>query len=358
MARPEKKDVDYFPFYVKDGKTLFILEAKYECKGTGFFTNLMRFLCQTPEHYFCIADDADRMYFFSRTKCDEESGFDMLNLMAKTGKIDPDLWSENQVIVSPDLLESLQDAYRKRRNQMTTLEMIKSKYAGNVTTSEFIPPETQSEPNNRRGNDDKSENNGVNSADNPQRKEKKRKENIIGENVVSGAETPELKKAWNAFVEMRKKIKKPLTDNAIHLINLELEKIKNTHGHDPAEILNQSTRNSWQDVYPLKDKSPQPNTSPPSGGNGNGNGMARPAAYSDPFTICPRCHKEIQRAHLDGKGCIYCAQPTGDIAKIVKGLAKSMTMPTPSPAAPPATSEEDKPDDDIDFSEFAPGAAK
>lgn len=354
MARPEKKDVDYFPFYVKDGKTLFILEAKYECKGTGFFTNLMRFLCQTPEHYFCIADDADRMYFFSRTKCDEESGFDMLNLMAKTGKIDPDLWSKNQTIISPDLLDSLQDAYRKRRNRMTTLEEVKNRFAGNPTSTEFPAEETHSEPSFRRGNDEKNEINGVNSADNPQRKEKKRKENIIGENVVSGAETPELKKAWNAFVEMRKKIKKPLTDNAIHLINLELEKIKNTHGHDPAEILNQSTRNSWQDVYPLKDKSPQPNTSPPSGGNGNGNGMARPAAYSDPFTICPRCHKEIQRAHLDGKGCIYCATPTkGDIGKLIKGIAQAMSVDKPPgiiPKSPPPTTDED----DIDFAEFGP----
>ena len=48
MARPERKDVDYFPFYVKNGRTLQLLEGKYDCKGTGFFTNLLRFLSGRP----------------------------------------------------------------------------------------------------------------------------------------------------------------------------------------------------------------------------------------------------------------------------------------------------------------------
>jgi len=128
MARPERHDVDYFPFYIKDGRTLFILESKYGCKGTGFFTNVMRFLCSTPYHHFCIQENADRLYFFAKTKCDEESGADMLDIMANTRKLHTQLWVSAAVIVSEALLESIKDAYRKRTNPIITIQEITQKY--------------------------------------------------------------------------------------------------------------------------------------------------------------------------------------------------------------------------------------
>lgn len=62
--------------------------------------------------------------------------------------------------------------------------------------------------------------------------------------------TPE---SWDAFEEMRKKIKAPLTIYASKLIIRELCKLK-AMGEDPQECLDQSIRNGWRDVYPLKDK--------------------------------------------------------------------------------------------------------
>jgi uncharacterized protein YdaU (DUF1376 family) len=60
--------------------------------------------------------------------------------------------------------------------------------------------------------------------------------------------------AWNGFVEMRKKTKAPLTHRAITLIIKELEKLR-VDGHEPGAVLDQSTRNNWKDVYPLKGNS-------------------------------------------------------------------------------------------------------
>lgn len=128
MARPERHNADYFPFYAKDGKTLFVLESKYGCKGTGFFTNVMRFLTLENDHHFCIADENDKLYFFARCHCDVESGMDMLDLMAKCRKIDGSLWVSAGVIVSYDLLESLKDAYRRRANEIITIAEIAKKY--------------------------------------------------------------------------------------------------------------------------------------------------------------------------------------------------------------------------------------
>jgi hypothetical protein len=158
MARPERHDADYFPFYARDGKTLFILESKYQCKGTGFFTNVLRFLTLQPEHHICIQDESDRLYFFSKTKCDEESGIDMLNIMAKTGKIHSDLWVSCKVIVSERLLESLSDAYRNRKNSIITIDQIIVSYKQNEITDTGNPQARV-----------------VSDADNPQTKLKKTK---------------------------------------------------------------------------------------------------------------------------------------------------------------------------------------
>ncbi len=58
--------------------------------------------------------------------------------------------------------------------------------------------------------------------------------------------------AWAGFVEMRTQKRKPLTPRAIQLIVKELGKLRE-EGEDVGAILDQSTRNSWQDVFPLKE---------------------------------------------------------------------------------------------------------
>lgn len=59
--------------------------------------------------------------------------------------------------------------------------------------------------------------------------------------------------AWSAFCEMRRKIKAPLTPYAEKLILRELVRLKSA-GQDPQACLDQSIRNGWRDVYPLRDK--------------------------------------------------------------------------------------------------------
>jgi hypothetical protein len=115
MARHEKHTADYFPFVVKEGKTLFVLESQWGATGTGVFTNVLRFLCSTPDHHYSIKDPGDRLYFFSKLHIDEEVGLKILGAMAKTDKIDNFLF-DHDVIYCQNLVDSLKDAYRKREN--------------------------------------------------------------------------------------------------------------------------------------------------------------------------------------------------------------------------------------------------
>lgn len=69
-------------------------------------------------------------------------------------------------------------------------------------------------------------------------------------------EKQELDEAWKAYKEMRKKIKKPLTEYAEKLRANDLVKLWATTKERVA-ILNQSIASWWQDLYELKDK-PRP----------------------------------------------------------------------------------------------------
>ena len=58
--------------------------------------------------------------------------------------------------------------------------------------------------------------------------------------------------AWTGFVEMRKRIRKPMTPRAQQLVLKALEDMR-AKGLSVAQALDNSTRNSWVDVYAPKD---------------------------------------------------------------------------------------------------------
>ena len=58
--------------------------------------------------------------------------------------------------------------------------------------------------------------------------------------------------ALNNFKEMRKKMRKPLTDHALDLIKNELENLAPNNKAKQVQILNQSTMNGWLSVFELK----------------------------------------------------------------------------------------------------------
>jgi hypothetical protein len=68
--------------------------------------------------------------------------------------------------------------------------------------------------------------------------------------------------AWNGYAEMRRKIKKPMTDYAAGLRIKDLEGFM-SEGQDPEAVLNQSIVNSWTDLYPLKGKTAKGSKSDP-----------------------------------------------------------------------------------------------
>ena len=57
--------------------------------------------------------------------------------------------------------------------------------------------------------------------------------------------------AWQGFVDMRKKLKAPLTPRAITLLMSKLDELR-TQGNDPGAVLDQSTEMAWRGVFALR----------------------------------------------------------------------------------------------------------
>ena len=57
---------------------------------------------------------------------------------------------------------------------------------------------------------------------------------------------------WHAFLEMRKKMKKPPTEKAVELLLAKLKKFKDA-GQDIQAVLEKSITSGWQDVFEIKD---------------------------------------------------------------------------------------------------------
>jgi hypothetical protein len=58
---------------------------------------------------------------------------------------------------------------------------------------------------------------------------------------------------WEAYLEMRRRIRKPMTGYAMKLAVKRLEKLK-AAGEEARAVLEQSIMNSWQGLFPVKDR--------------------------------------------------------------------------------------------------------
>lgn len=63
--------------------------------------------------------------------------------------------------------------------------------------------------------------------------------------------------AWQGYLDMRKKIRKPMTERAVALAINTLEKLRQ-QGQDIGAVLDQSTLNSWQGLFPLTERRADP----------------------------------------------------------------------------------------------------
>ena len=79
--------------------------------------------------------------------------------------------------------------------------------------------------------------------------------------------------SWLGYEDMRRKMRKPMTDKARALAVAKLDRLRDA-GHEPEAVLDQSTMNSWQGLFEIKGQH---------NGNGRmaGNNGASPRQYRE-----------------------------------------------------------------------------
>ena len=85
-------------------------------------------------------------------------------------------------------------------------------------------------------------------------KKESKKETLksFNELIEEYTDNPELQEALKAYIQMRRTIRKPLTNYAFEQVFKKLNKLAGTE-EEKIEIVNQSIMNSWQGVFAVKD---------------------------------------------------------------------------------------------------------
>ncbi len=174
-------------------------------------------------------------------------------------------WSYDKTLRFLKLIESDGMVQRDSDNLRTLLTIVNYEVYQDVPITNRTPiSEQASEQSSERT----SERTSARTSDKQEYKELKNDKNVKNERKNNKvAKAPEihypndekLNQAFKDFMEMRKKIKKPMTDRAVTLAMNKLKELStlpfsDTMDNDLAiQILEQSTMNCWQSLYPLKD---------------------------------------------------------------------------------------------------------
>lgn len=123
MARPERRNVDYFPHYLSEGKKMYLIEHKYGNDGYAVWFKLLETLASTDDHWLNLNDETNVMFMSAKCRVTEEVLFSILDDLSKLEEINSLLWKD-KVVFSEKFIESIQDAYSRRNNKCIQLDSL------------------------------------------------------------------------------------------------------------------------------------------------------------------------------------------------------------------------------------------
>jgi hypothetical protein len=113
MPRAKKQTVNWFPHSCTHGKTIFVLEKKYQLRGYAFWFKLLELLGASEGHFYNYNDPGDREFLQAYTGGGEDSE-EMLNLLSSLDAIDREAW-EAKIIWSANFIKGIAQTYVNRR---------------------------------------------------------------------------------------------------------------------------------------------------------------------------------------------------------------------------------------------------
>lgn len=114
VARPSKQTVEYFPHFVRPGKTLFILESKWGNTGYSFWFKMLEVLGESDGHVLRYNEPDTRDYFLARCGIQHGEAVQIFSKLVELKKIDRELWENREWVWCHAFVENLKVVYAKR----------------------------------------------------------------------------------------------------------------------------------------------------------------------------------------------------------------------------------------------------
>ena len=261
MARPIKDALLYFPFDTDffSNTKIRVLRGRYGTDGISVYLYL---LCAIySKGYFTVYNDDLILIISSDLNISEKNVRLIVSFLLSRSLLveikDSTLAKSDTVLTAYSIQECFQEAKKGLKRKV----MVNPKYwlLSKEKTLDFIVFEESKSENNldkSEKNPDKSEKNPDKSENNSTKKSKvkKSKENKSKENNTPPFVPAELRETWSAFVEHRKKLKKPMSDYSKKLNYDELMKLSDGDFEKAKRIIEQSVKKGWQGFFELEER--------------------------------------------------------------------------------------------------------
>jgi hypothetical protein len=120
LAQPGRKQrniIEFFPHWcITTGKTKRVIRQRFGADGVAAWWELLEILARSDDHYFDAREDLDWFDLLTRLHLEEETAIQFLDLLARLGKIDAELWAE-KIIWSQKFLDNIRHIYEVSRKR-------------------------------------------------------------------------------------------------------------------------------------------------------------------------------------------------------------------------------------------------
>ena len=124
MARPKRQTVDYFPHFVKGGRTIFILEDRFGNDGYAFWFKVLEILGEAEGHFYDCSNGSNWAFLLAKTHLTEEEANNIISVLIDLGKIDAELWAAKRILWVENFVKNLSEVYRTRHTDLPVKEEV------------------------------------------------------------------------------------------------------------------------------------------------------------------------------------------------------------------------------------------
>lgn len=220
MARKPRNDLDYFPHDKWWWRKMWIIEKKFWNNWYATWYKILEQLCSNSYHYIDLREEDNVMFLSANCNIEEEELMLIIEHIVKIWDFDKELREWYKIIRCQKFIDSISDAYSRRKNDCITRELlckhlwVKCMHKWNKcnTENKFMKENSnsnaQTKLNNNKSNNNKS--NNINTNTNSSKISKQ----TVQYNFVS-----EFVNQQKSFHQVEYQIKKHWMENYLHKQN-------------------------------------------------------------------------------------------------------------------------------------------